>query len=90
MTVGLLPVPVRLARLLLDVCEKIAQETEKGLLLDWKKSQRLIGNEIGSSRESVNRLLNQWKKKGILTLGGQTLSITIKDIDALEDIANQF
>jgi len=89
-TVSLLPVHVRLARLLLDACEKIAHETENGLFLDWKKSQQLIGNEIGSSRESVNRLLNQWKKKGILTLGGQTLSITIKNIEALEDIADQF
>jgi CRP-like cAMP-binding protein len=87
-TFSLLPVPVRLARLLLDVCEKIGQQTEKGLFLDWKKSQQLIGNEIGTSRESVNRLLNQWKKDGILILGGQTLSITIKDIDALEDIAD--
>jgi CRP-like cAMP-binding protein len=77
-----------LARLLLDVSEKIAQNTENGLFLDWKKSQQQIGNEIGSSRESVNRLLNQWKKEGILALGGQTLSITIKDIDALEDIAD--
>jgi CRP-like cAMP-binding protein len=89
-TVSLLPVPIRLARLLLDVSEKIAQNTKNGLFLDWKKSQQQIGNEIGSSRESVNRLLNQWKKEGILTLGGQTLSITIKNIDALEDIADQF
>ena len=89
-TVSLLPVPIRLARLLLDVSKKIAQNTGNGLFLDWKKSQQQIGNEIGSSRESVNRLLNQWKKEGILLLGGQTLSITIKNIDALEDIADQF
>ena len=89
-TVSLLPVPIRLARLLLDVSKKIAQNTGNGLFLDWKKSQQQIGNEIGSSRESVNRLLNQWKKEGILVLGGQTLSITIKNIDALEDIADQF
>ena len=89
-TVSLLPVPIRLARLLLDVSKKIAQNTGNGLFLDWKKSQQQIGNEIGSSRESVNRLLNQWKKEGILALGGQTLSITIKNIDALEDIADQF
>jgi CRP-like cAMP-binding protein len=88
--VGLLPVPVRLARLLLKASEKIGQETANGLLLNWKKSQELMGNEIGTSRESVNRLLNQWKKKKILTLGGQSLSITIQNIDALEDIAGDF
>ena len=86
-SVSLLPVPVRLAQLLLDVSEKIGEQTDKGLFLDLKKSQRLIGNEIGASRESVNRLFNQWKKKEIVTLGGQNLSITIKSIDAFKSIA---
>jgi len=86
-TVSLLPVPVRLAQLLLNVSEKIGQQTDKGLFLDWKKSQQQIGNEIGTSRESINRFLNQWKKKEILTLGGQSLSITIKNIPALKDLA---
>lgn len=88
--VSLLPVPVRLARLLLKASEKTGQETANGILLDWKKSQEVMGNEIGTSRESVNRLLNHWKKKKILTLGGQSLSITIQNIDALEDLAGDF
>ncbi len=87
-TVGLLPAPIKLARLLLNASKKSGRETKKGLVLDWKKSQQLIGNEIGTSRESVNRLLNQWKKQKILSLGGQNLSITILNIDALEVIAN--
>lgn len=87
-TVGLLPVSVRLACLLLDASEKIGQETANGLLLDWKKSQAVIGNEIGTVRESVNRLLNQWKKEKILTLGGQSLSITIQNIDILKNKAD--
>lgn len=86
--VGILPVSVRLARLLLAAVEKTGQETKEGLLLDWKKSQAVIGNEIGTVRESVNRLLNLWKKEKILSLGGQSLSITIQNIDALEDIAS--
>ncbi|MCK5831355.1 MAG: Crp/Fnr family transcriptional regulator [Methylococcales bacterium] len=86
--VGLLPVSARLARLLIAASEKIGQETANGLLIDWKKSQAVIGNEIGTVRESVNRLLSQWKKEKILTLGGQSLTITILDIDALDDIAN--
>jgi CRP-like cAMP-binding protein len=87
-TVGLLPVHIKLARFLLNASEKSGQETADGLLLNWKKSQQMIGNEIGTSRESVNRLLNQWKKQKILSLGGQSLSITIINIDALEAIAN--
>lgn len=85
--IGLLPVPVSLARLLLKATRKSGQEIEEGWLLDWKKSQQIIGNEIGVTRESVNKQLNKWKKQKILTLGGQTLSITIHNIEALEDIA---
>jgi DNA-binding transcriptional regulator LsrR (DeoR family) len=56
--------------------------------LDWKKSQHSIGNEIGVSRESINKQLNKWKKEKIVTLGGQNLSITILDVEALENIAD--
>ena len=86
--VGLLPVCVNLARLLLKASEQIGQQTEQGLLLDWKKSQQTIGNEIGVTRESVNKQLNVWRKKNILALGGQRLSITLLNIEALEDIAD--
>ncbi len=87
-SVGLLPVPVRLARLLLRESHKIGKKTTSGLYLDWKKSQQEIGNEIGTSRESINKQLNNWKKQGLLTLGGQSLSITLLDIKALNVIAN--
>lgn len=83
--VGLLPVPVSLARFLIKAAE------ERGdIYLDWKKSQQEIGNEIGSSRESVNKQLNKWKKQGLIKLGGQSLSVTILDLEALDKIADGF
>jgi CRP-like cAMP-binding protein len=88
--VGLQPVPVSLARLLVRASKEMGQENDKGLLLDWKKSQQEIGYEIGSSRESINKQLNSWKKQGLLTLGGQNLSITILDIEALNIIAKGY
>ncbi len=88
--VGLLPVSVSLARFLTKAAKKIGEETTDGLFLDWKKSQQEIGNEIGTSRESVNKQLNKWKKQGLLLLGGQSLSVTILDLDALNNIANGF
>ncbi|WP_428353863.1 Crp/Fnr family transcriptional regulator [Methyloprofundus sp.] len=87
-TVGLLPVTMSLSRLLLKAAKQSGQQTQNGLFIDWKKSQQVIGNEIGVTRESVNKQLNQWKKQGILSLGGQSLSITIHDLDALQNIAD--
>lgn len=88
--VALLPVPVSLARFLIKSAEEMGKKTPDGLYLDWKKSQQEIGNEIGTSRESVNKQLNKWKKQGIITLGGQSLSVTILDSDSLSDIADGF
>lgn len=86
--VGLLPVSVSLARLLIKNIESIGIETSEGIVIDWKKSQQTIANEIGASRECVNRQLNKWRKQELLSLGGQSLRITITDIDSLTDIAN--
>ena len=85
--VGLQPVPVSLAQLLVRASKEMGKETTNGLFLDWKKSQQEIGYEIGTSRESINKQLNSWKKQGLLKLGGQNLSITILDIEALNSIA---
>jgi cytochrome c peroxidase len=46
------------------------------------------GFSFGVSRESINKQLNKWKKEKIVTLGGQNLSITILDVEALENIAD--
>jgi CRP-like cAMP-binding protein len=88
--VGLLPVPVSLARLLTKAAETIGENTDNGCYLDWKKSQQDMAKEIGTSRESVNRQFHKWKKQGLVSVGGQSLSITILDSNALEDIANGF
>lgn len=87
-TVGLFPVTMSLSRLLLKAAKQSGRQIQDGVFIDWKKSQQVMGNEIGVTRESVNKQLNQWKKQGILSLGGQSLSITIHDLDALQDIAD--
>lgn len=87
--VATLPVQARLAKFLLTAAETQAEQREEGLYLGWRKSQSEIGEEIATTRETVNIQLKQWEKKGIVKLGGQTRSITIIDSDALDDIANE-
>jgi CRP-like cAMP-binding protein len=89
-TIGFLPVPVSLARLLIKAADEMGEKKPDGVYINWKKSQQEIGNEIGTSRESINKQLNKWKKKGLLALGGQSLSVTIIDLKALDDIAKGF
>ena len=86
--VATLPVQARLAKFLLTAAETQAKKIDEGLYLGWRKSQSEIGQEIATTRETVNIQLKQWEKKGIVKLGGQTRSITILDSKALDDIAN--
>jgi CRP-like cAMP-binding protein len=49
-------------------------------------SQRDLANMVGSSRESVNKCLRNWQRKGVLRLSEG--SITITNCRALEHIAD--
>ncbi len=83
-TVGLLHTPSRLARLLLKMARSAGVESPAGLRVDVK-SQREIGNLIGTTREWVNRLLRAWQGEGLIKMAQN--HITILKPDELEGIA---
>jgi CRP-like cAMP-binding protein len=56
--------PSRLARGLLRLADTFGRPGPKGIQLSVKLSQQQIGNLIGLSRESVNKLLNEWMRTG--------------------------
>jgi CRP/FNR family transcriptional regulator, cyclic AMP receptor protein len=84
-SVAFLDFSARLARLLVRLAETYGEETGGGLRLAIRLSQQDLGNLIATTRESVNRQLNAWQQEGILRL--EQGRITIKDLDALEDLS---
>jgi len=44
-------------------------------------SQRELGNMAGGSRESVNKILQNWHRQGLIDLG--KASVLIRDLEAL-------
>jgi CRP-like cAMP-binding protein len=48
-------------------------------------SQRELGNIVGASRESVNKCLNEWQRRGIVTI--EENSITIANRKVLQQMA---
>lgn len=83
-----LNLPVRLAKRLLRMSELHGKQNAQGLLIDFKVSQTELGNFVHSSRESVNKLLREWKQTGIIEFNNGY--ITIIDIEALEEITEDF
>lgn len=73
---ALSPVSVRLARALLRlaICDEHATNgTGHGRV---HLTQRELGNVIGATRESVNKYLRSWQRKGYIRLGGRLIIIT--------------
>jgi CRP/FNR family cyclic AMP-dependent transcriptional regulator len=83
--VGLLSIPVRLARALIRMAESVGVKVPEGLRVDLTLSQREMGNLIGATRESVNKQLRAWEVDGLLALSQKR--IVILQEKALKDIA---
>jgi len=73
--VALLQLPARLAKTLLRV-----SESDGGAQIQL--SQRDLGNMVGAARESVNKCLAEWQRRGLIRIDENT--ITIANRDALQ------
>ena len=64
-------VPARLARFLLGLAERRGQQHRNGLLLKLELGTEDIASLLGSTRQTVSSLLNQWQRAGILERQGR-------------------
>lgn len=72
----LLDVYGRVARFFMDLAKEEGEETEGGLLLRKPPSQQQIAGMLGTSRETVNRVIAEFVQQGILQKDGRQLVIT--------------
>lgn len=70
----------KLAKLMLEWCERNGNETEKGISVKLTLTHEEIAQIIGSSRETVTRLISDFKKKQIIRIKGSTLTIPDKAV----------
>jgi CRP-like cAMP-binding protein len=76
----LLPLPARLAKRMVAVGEPPeAPLPGAKKTLEIRLSQRDLGNLVGSTRESVNRVLTTWRARGIVATDGRKLIILRPD-----------
>ena len=81
-----LDVAARIARRLLYLSrEERRQGGDQPIRL--KISQQELGDFAGISRETTNRVLNQWRDSGVIALGYG--SVTINDITAIERLSHE-
>jgi len=68
----------KLARLLLDWCERGGEQTTKGIRIKVLLTHEEIAQMIGTTRETVTRLLSDFKKKKIVDVKGSSLFVLSK------------
>lgn len=75
----------KLARLILECAARYGRTVERGLQLKLVLTHEEIGQLIGASRETVTRLLSDFKRKKIIQINGATL--LVRNLAALEALA---
>jgi len=81
---ALSPVPVRLAKALLRLATVDARAANGQPIERVHLTQRELGNVIGATRESVNKYLRAWQRKGCVRIADRLIVITNRA--AVEDL----
>jgi CRP/FNR family cyclic AMP-dependent transcriptional regulator len=75
------PLRARLAGWLIELLEQHGQKEEAGIYLDTRLSQNDLAQLSLGSRQRINKILGEWRERGIIELeGGQYL---VRDMSAL-------
>jgi CRP/FNR family cyclic AMP-dependent transcriptional regulator len=69
----------KLARIMLDWCEKDSEATTRGTRLKVLLTHEEIAQMIGTTRETVTRLLSDLKRRKIIEVNGSTVLVLRKD-----------
>ena len=65
----------KLTQFLLEWAEKHRQPAAEGLRIALYMTHEEIARNIGASRESVSRILSDWKQRGVIRVSGGTITI---------------
>ena len=65
----------KLARLVLDWCESGGDETPRGIRLQVLLTHEEIAQMIGTTRETVTRLLSDWRRKKMIEIKGSNFFV---------------
>ena len=80
-----LEVPARLAKQLLWLAKNHGNEGDTGVRIALRLSQQELGDLIGATRESVNKSLRDWTRRGVINHERDYLDIL--DLEALRILA---
>ena len=75
------PLRARLAGWLIELLEKHGQKEEAGVYLDTRLSQNDLAQLSLGSRQRINKILSEWRERGIIEVEGSRY--LVRDMNAL-------
>lgn len=75
----------RIAHRLCSLAKTLGHPRDDGVYFDMRLTQEDIGLLVAGSRQSVNKVLRQWRRDGLIELAYG--SLTIRDLPSLEQLA---
>lgn len=75
---ALLDVGARISRIITELGERDGVDTDEGRLIRERPTQQDIASMIGTSRETVSRMLSDWQRAGLIEMRGRELLLKYK------------
>ena len=72
-------VPARLAALLLRLAEEYGEPHDHGIRLSLRLTHQDVAHMVGSTRETITALINQFRDEGLITVDHRVLVILERD-----------
>ena len=80
-------VSVRLARLLMELADREGAGAGGSVLIQHKYSHQELARRLGTSRETVTRMLKRFKEMDLISMAGRRL--VVEDRDGLEGVIDR-
>lgn len=82
-SLAFLDVQGRVARTLLNLADQQGEETDEGIVVPLDMTRRELANVVGTSRETLTRVLKEFERLGFLTLRkGQAVLLNVARLQA--------
>jgi len=73
---ALLDVYGRVGRLLIDLAAKEGVDQDEGILIRERPTQQDLASMVGTSRETVSRVLSEFQRRGFLSMQGKSILLS--------------
>jgi len=84
-SLALLEIPARLARKLLELAKQYGVADPRGVRINLELSQSDLASLIGTTRESINKTIGIFRKRGLVVMDQGQVIIT--DLDTLRELS---